>query len=343
MIRQRILTSACVALLALAAGCGVEGNNGEGTPPGSSSPDNTAPGENPSLNPSPSPGVQLPAPTPSPSPDPGVTPEPNPDPTPAPVASEDVFGVTRIYPTRAGGEEWFLAEDATSDPRFNPQETITRNSDGSWKMKSTKVRMTAYTTSGYKPSEITTYNRDELAAKGYMQSPNDWRDVEMTGFLKVNSTSASDDNFAWYARGGRHNDSNSGCEGSAYKGDLYYDGRVSFAKETWHVSYDYTNKPSATSSLQGRWVGFKVVMYNITVDGKPAVKLESYINDNADKVTWTKVFEHVDAGKFGGGASHCGASDDFMPITWGGPNAVFRWDSATDVDFKWMSVREIQP
>jgi hypothetical protein len=32
-----------------------------------------------------------------------------------------------------------------------------------------------------------------------------------------------------------------------------------------------------------------------------------------------------------------------MPITWGGPIAVFRWDNANDVDFKWLSVREIQP
>ena len=28
-------------------------------------------------------------------------------------------------------------------------------------------------------------------------------------------------------------------------------------------------------------------------------------------------------------------------ITWGGPIATFRWDSAKDVDFKFMSVREI--
>jgi len=29
-------------------------------------------------------------------------------------------------------------------------------------------------------------------------------------------------------------------------------------------------------------------------------------------------------------------------ITWGGPIATFRWDSAEDVDFRWLSVREIQ-
>jgi hypothetical protein len=257
-------------------------------------------------------------------------------------AGPDVFGVEKIYPTKAGGEEWFLAEDATNDPQFDPQESITPNGDGSWKMTSSKVRMTAYTSSGYQPELITSYNRDELAQKGYMQSPNDWRDVEITGFVKVNATDATDDNFAWYARGGRHTDANAGCEGSAYKGDLYFDGTTSWAKESWHVSYDYTDKPSVTSSIVGRWVGFKAVIYNTVVDGTPAVKMESYLNDNADGVTWTKVMEQVDAGDFGTGASACGATNDMMPITWGGPNAVFRWDSATDVDFKWLSVREIQ-
>ncbi len=330
-------------MFAFTAGCGVQVTNDQQTPAAPSE-NNTSPDPDPDPDPSDSedptpntPGEQV---SPDPDPEPG---EGNPDPEENPAPGVDVFGVSTMYPTRTGGEEWFLAENALDDPRFNPQETITRNEDGSWKMESNKVRMTVYTSSGYHPENMTTYNRDDLAEKGYMQSPNDWRDVEITGFVKLNATDADDDNFAWYARGGRHNDSNSGCEGSAYKGDLYFDGRTSFAKESWHVSYDYTAKPSITKSIQGRWVGFKVVMYNITVDGKTAVKMEAYLNDNADKVTWEKVYEHVDAGDFGGGATHCGATDDMMPITWGGPNAVYRWDSATDVDFKWLSVREIQP
>ena len=30
-------------------------------------------------------------------------------------------------------------------------------------------------------------------------------------------------------------------------------------------------------------------------------------------------------------------------ITWGDPIATFRWDDARDVDFKFLSVREIDP
>ena len=79
-----------------------------------------------------------------------------------------------------------------------------------------------------------------------MQSSKDWKNVEMTGYVKVNS-GQSGENFAWYARGGRHtgNGNPEGCEGVAYKADLGYDGRTRFAKEQWHVSYDFTDHKNA--------------------------------------------------------------------------------------------------
>ncbi|WXH33299.1 hypothetical protein WA016_07301 [Myxococcus stipitatus] len=248
-----------------------------------------------------------------------------------------------LYPSKSGGESWMLADNPNADPRFDPQGTVTRNADGSWKMKSAKVRMGVTTSTGYSAAKIPTYDRDVLASRGYMQAPNDWRNVEMTGFVKLNAASDTSDNFDWYARGGKHNDKNSGCEGSSYKGGLHYDGRARWQKETWHVSYEQAPYKPATSALRGRWVGFKAVMRNTSVNGKEAVRLEMYVNENADKVTWKKVHDMVDAGDWGGDAQHCGGATGPMPITWGGPIATFRWDNAEDVDFKWMSVREIQP
>jgi hypothetical protein len=268
------------------------------------------------------------------------TPTP-PPPAPAPGGT-DTFGVTMLYPSKAGGESWVMAADPTKDPRFSPQNTITRNADGSWKIKSTQVRMSVFTSTGYDAGRISTYSRDTLASRGYMQTANDWKNVEMTGYVKLNAASDMGDNFDWYARGGRHTDS-LGCEGSSYKGALHYDGRTRWQKETWHVSYEQAPYKPATSSLKGRWVGFKAVMRNTLVNGAQAVRLELYLNDNADKITWKKIYDMVDSGAWGGDAAHCIGSNNAMPITWGGPIAVFRWDSASDVDFKWMSVREIQP
>ena len=260
---------------------------------------------------------------------------------PPPGRVADAFGVTMLYPSVSGGESWSMPADPRSDSRFNPQNPITPNADGSWKMKNAQVRMEVYTSTGYDGSKIRTYARDTLAAQGYMLAPNDWRNVEITGFVRVNSASVPTDDVTWYARGGRHS-APIPCEGSAYKGGLHIDGRVRFEKESWHVSYKNASYLQATSSLIGRWVGFKTMIRNVTVGGKTAVKMESWLNDNADRVTWAKVYEMTDDGTYGGDASACGASAPAMPITWGGPIAAFRWDNAEDVDFRWLSVREIQ-
>lgn len=255
-------------------------------------------------------------------------------------STADKFGVKTLYPTKSSGEQWFMnMASPTSDSRFDPKDTITQNSDGSWKIKSSKVRMNVFTSTGYHPERIATYNQQELAKKGYMQDSNDWKNVEITGFVKVNST-PSNDNFAWYTRGGKHTDSDGGCEGTAYKGNLFYDGKVRFAKEQQHSDgYSFTSKVDATGSIIGKWVGFKTVMYN---NAQGNVVLQAWINENGDKVTWKKVAEKIDSTGWGSDGDLCGGSPD-QKISWGGPVANFRWDTATNVDFKWLSVREIQP
>ena len=176
----------------------------------------------------------------------------------------------------------------TSDGRFNPQDQITRNSDGSWKMRSDQVRMQVYTSNGYNPNQITSDSgQSKVATRGFMGSSKDWRDVEITGYVKLNQFSEND-NFVWYARGGRHTDSDH-CQGSAYKGNLFYHGETQFSKEQWHVSYAKSPTIAATSPLSGKWIGFKFVVYNfVTNDGKPAVKLENWIDANADGKNWAE-------------------------------------------------------
>jgi hypothetical protein len=272
---------------------------------------------------------------------PAPTPTPTPDPDPTPDAGTDSFGIKKIYPTKADGEEWFMDMNDGKDPRSIPP-SLSKNSDGSFKVTSTKVRYGTFTSSGYDDDKIETLDHSRIAEKGYMQSPNDWRDVELTGYVKVNSGDP-DENFAWYARGGRHTGSGSpeGCEGVAYKADLGYDGRVRFAKEQWHVSYVFTDHKRAMSSIEDKWVGFKGIMYNIEENGATAVKMEIWLDKNNDG-NWVKVDENIDRGGWGDQGEECGGEDDQI-ITWGGPVATFRWDGATNVDIKNFSVREIEP
>jgi hypothetical protein len=257
-------------------------------------------------------------------------------------SKSDKFGIREIYPTKENGEEWFINSNPEDDSHFSPQTQLSENSDGSFKVKSTKVRMGVFTSSGYQSSDISTLDHSEIAAKGYMQSPNDWRDVEITGYVKVNS--GSGDNFAWYARGGRHTGSGNpeGCEGVAYKGGLYYNGETRWAKEQWHSGgYVFSEHQKSMVPLNGKWVGFKTIMFNMEEAGKTAVKLEMWL-DKDNNNQWVKVNERVDNGGWGNNGGECGGDPDQV-ITWGGPIATFRWDSASDVDIKNFSVREIQP
>ena len=261
-------------------------------------------------------------------------------------SGSDPFGIEEIYPTKAGSEDddWFMDMSDGQDPRSRPP-PLTKNSDGSFKVRSDQVRWGVFTTSGYNPEDVE-LDHGVLAERGYMQSPNDWRDVELTGYVKMNS-GQSDENFAWYARGGRHtgNGNPEGCEGSSIKADLGYDGRVRFAKEQWHVSYVFTDHKRAMSSIEDRWVGFKGIMYNIEQNGETAVKMEIWVDKNEDgneDGPWEKVDENIDAGGWGDNGEECGGEPDQI-ITWGGPIATFRWDGTSDVDIKNLSVREIQP
>ncbi len=60
------------------------------------------------------------------------------------------FGINEIYPTKTGGEEWFMnMDDPGHDPRIGgegpPTTFVQQNDDGSWKVESTEVRYGALT------------------------------------------------------------------------------------------------------------------------------------------------------------------------------------------------------
>lgn len=64
---------------------------------------------------------------------------------------EDIFGTKEIYPTRPEGREWFLnSEDPRSDGIFyiTSDKNITKQSNGSWLINSSEVRMNVDTPPG---------------------------------------------------------------------------------------------------------------------------------------------------------------------------------------------------
>lgn len=297
------------------------------------------------------------------------------------ASANDPFGIRMIYATKPEvrgqvSSPWYIKmSDPVSDVRFDPQATIARNSDGSWRVTGkTGVRLKACIgeISGSNrdvinqaASNLDTYDHSEWAQRGYIYARQDWKNVEITAYYKVvNAGSAGNDsNFNLYSRGIRHNSTVAeGCGGSAYKADLHENDTYSFTKEIFHAGNepcgDRSERPDPEGSAggtigayRGKWVGLKFAMWNYRrqSDNKLCVHLESWADKNANN-TWLKVGEQNDEGGWYPGApstscpgdTHCGGDRDQI-LTWGGPFAEFRWDAYSEVHFKNLSVREIQP
>lgn len=247
----------------------------------------------------------------------------------------DKFGIKKIYPTEKGGREWFInMNDPRSDGIFfiTSDHNITKQTDGSWRINNTNVRINVDSPPNGKP----------------------WKNVEITGYAKIistisisNSTKTNTDDYDlnWLARGGRHSIEDP-CEGSAVIGILDINGTVGWKKEIWFPGgyADERAKAKITDSLLNRWVGFKAVIYNINND--TAVKMESYI-DNKNTNYWIKVTDLVDNGDWYAKSTDkefysadCGRPKNYI-ITNAGPIVTFRSDNIV-WDFKNLSVREIQ-
>ena len=118
-------------------------------------------------------------------------------------AGLDKFGIRKLYATKSGGEEWYInMGNPTSDPRFSPQSAITKNADGSWKITSTQIRLNVKPRREMIKAKLQLIKKRQIK-RGYA-GLNDWKNVEMTGYVKINSRMIPDDNYAWYNRGGRH-------------------------------------------------------------------------------------------------------------------------------------------
>jgi hypothetical protein len=224
------------------------------------------------------------------------------------------FKVKEIYPTKQNGREWFInLEDPTADGIFDPQSKLTQQPDGSWQIKGRGG-------SGKYEDQV---------------------------YTKVISAESSKDRLDWYARGARHS-SGVPCEGTSLKGNIRVNGEVFWQKEIWHTG-GYTNEKARAvatdNSLLDRWIGWKVVIYNINND--KAVKMESYIDDKNNN-NWKKVTELIDKGGWYADTSdkvfysaNCGRPKDYI-ITNSGPIVTFRSDNMI-WNFIDLSVREIQP
>ena len=283
---------------------------------------------------------------------------------PGQPTKQDRFGVLEIYPTVSEGREWYLP--ATTD-QF----------DWTWYPECndiTQVSTGVFHTRGCNGEIRLNIRSPEGAAW--------WHNVEMTAYFRETATESAALTPHWelFARGERHNDEPmkegdinggdraplgtptwpgypypagsviAGCLGSAYHGNVYPDGRVHFEKELSHIE-GYSNTRRAESYVNGfqnpknRWFGYKFVVYNRKAGG---VHMELWLDARADG-NWDLVGETNDTGGWtardtymNGCAKAPYKYETDQIIAWAGPWVTFRAD-ALATDFKWFSVREIQP
>jgi hypothetical protein len=262
--------------------------------------------------------------------------------------------VGMIFQTKIGGEEWFMDPDKLKeDKRFDANANLTKNPDGaSWSVDSKEqTRLNVWTKGSgnfREKSGMDTYNQNIIEARGFWYRASDWKNTEITGYFKLNEYVK--DEYSTYMRSVWHNRTHNGCGGSDYKLKLHFDGFVSLDKEEWHVRYTDQPKPQwmpehkridGLGNLTNKWIGLKNIVYNIEQNGTFYPKMEMWIDQNNSNI-WKKVHEYVDRGGWGSTMNRCEGAPD-QPITWGSPVATFRWDGTASVDFRNLSVREIQP
>lgn len=277
----------------------------------------------------------------------GGTPEPEPEPDPG----FDIFNVKEIYPTKTNGDEFFMNRSNVKSNlnRFNPKilsdTNLIRNADGSWKVTQTAapVSMQVYQKNGYNPVTAgnAALNQQVMHSRGYMQGPDDFRNIEATIYVKLQSTPAPDD-FYWVARGGEHERSLPNCEGCALRAHFGTNASTQMQKEQWHVATSVEPRKNVLGvSIIGKWVGLKFIVINKTINGILVTSQQLWCDiDNTN--SWQKIDERTDAGGWGNQGFQCGGVSDQL-ISWGGPMVQFGWQTFSEVDFDKLSVREINP
>lgn len=267
------------------------------------------------------------------------------------TVGNDVFGIRKIYPTKASGDEFFYT--SATDPRFGYGNATVLVQGGDTLVADPQPRLLIYTQGnndgnlseddrGNSPP-LQSHDFSELASTGYWYQARDWKNVEFTVYFSVDEIlDDTEEELELVLRSVLHdNNVENGCGGSSYHCCInYVDGRVRFKKEENHAEYEIDNYTSTDIGNigTGRWIGFKGVVFN-RADG--SVEMEIWV-DKSNNNTWTKYHSKIDTGNWGDNMDGCGASSGGAKISWGSPICMIKWNE-NEMRLRYISVREITP
>ena len=256
----------------------------------------------------------------------------------------DSKGVKMIYPSTTGNPQ-SIYYNGNFDNRWVMRLDLNGPNHGnilSFNEGNGNAQLDLYTSSGYNSAKVRPPDHGRYKTQGFMQDEKDWRNVECTFYLKVNDSIANSF-FYWRVRGGQDRYQSGDCEACGYEGRLYADGRVGVNKKFYTGGLVSWQRTQATTDIEGRWIGFKFIVYNQSDTNAAAdVACEIWIDENNNN-NWVKKYSSVDSGGFGDKGEHCNGEEDQI-ISWGGPIASMFWlgsDTEKSVEFQKISIREI--
>lgn len=260
----------------------------------------------------------------------------------------DPFGITEKYPTAVGGKTWTSrhwanghAREITDRDPDDPTRVSESRSDRAHLYVDGKGMLQFLGTDASSEPRLHLNGGEEFFFKNVEVTFYYWRtkdsDVDWGGMVVG-------------ARSGPEGHSSQFCDAHTYYGRFRNDGTWDFEKELKHPA---SAVRSGGTIWGGRtlpaseWIGMKYAVYNVTVDSKPAIKLELYrdLTGGASGGDWEKIGETVDSGGWAppqGGGVCSGYTRDYVPSKGGGVIVLRNTGSIKD-SYRWMTVREIAP
>ena len=261
-------------------------------------------------------------------------------------ATQDVFGINKIYKDKSGGPQWDamhwnkggkrIISSGYKDP-YDPTGCSENRGNVTWTIDGDGMLIFKGTKSG------------RTEPRFHLNKPSKYffQDAECTFYMMR----VKDDNTNW---GGANIGVRSGPNGHSYSSEYcdahtYYqrfrnDGKMDFEKELKHPKSSAKQSRNIWNGNRlphNKWIGYK----SVTRNAGNGVKLQLFIDltDGANGGTWVKLGEERDTGGWAPPQStpKCSYAPDFIPLTGGGV-IVLRNTGCTDCRYKWMSVREIR-
>jgi len=263
-------------------------------------------------------------------------------------------GVSFLFPTKPGGFVWYLDTDNPIDSHFekgggSTYEKVVKNNDGSLKPNSDgKIKFNILVTPGQKDAiGGCKMNFADCIHRGFTRQPA-ITNVELTGFFKMSQAVTRD---GIYMRGPwNHHPLSTGrvcCQEAGYDLEIMPNGTFKFTKDL----HGAITHPQGIQTISPRvnfvglgWFGLKYIFFIESADpASPKIRLQLWLSRNGDRETWIKVGEASDFKGLNWGEPRalCGG-EPFQVYAWGAAGMVIKWFNG-HIDFKWWSVREIDP